>query len=336
MAEMAIYHSLVKPASLIAWLQGCYALGSIHSCRLIRMGLNDTYAVRSDRAKYIVRLYRACWRSLPEVAAELEVLIWLQTRNFPIAAPIADRHGQYLNHFSAPEGLRAIVVFDFIEGQAMSLDSRQAFGYGQALAKLHTLTDDFHFSKPRFCLDEKHLIDEPLSHIQRAFGHHETEMAQLTAAAAEAAKKVWQSLVHTTASYGFCHGDHFGNVLQTADRELVFIDFDCCGMGFRVYDIVQFCWAIRLQIPAWSETYLESNDSLWDSFLRGYESLRLLSIAEHQALPAMLVIRTIWGLGLQPQNEQHWGIEGMETIWRQNIVLITPATTMGGGKLSSL
>ncbi len=324
MAELAIYHSLVEPMSLLAWLSEHYHLGTLHSCRLIRMGLNDTYEVQNEREKFIVRLYRADWRSLSEVAAELEVLTWLQAHHFPIAAPIAAVNGAYLNHLNAPEGLRAMVVFAFIEGQALALDGAQAFLYGQALAKLHTLTEPFQFSAQRFKLDEAHLMDEPLAHIQRAFAHHEVELARLTAAA-EAARHVFRSLAKTNASYGFCHGDHFGNILQTADQKLVFIDFDGCGMGFRLYDVVQFYWAIRLRIPAWADTYLESNDRLWFHFLQGYEGLRPLSVTEYQALPALFVIRTIWGLGLQPQNERHWGIEGMEAIWQQNIALtLTP------------
>ena len=322
MIELTIHHSLIDTKSLLAWLNTHYALGELSQCQFIRMGLNDTYWVKSALKSYIVRIYRAAWRSRDAILAELEVLSWLQARGFPVAGVVRTKNGQTNHPFMAPEGLRTLVVFDYVEGQALALDERTAKIYGQALARLHNVTDAFTFHSLRFCLNEAHLIDEPLRHIERAFGHHEKEVSHLKDLAIDA-KKVFAALPKTAPMYGFCHGDHFGNVLCTSTGELVFIDFDCCGMGLRVYDVVQFWWAIRLRMGAWRETFLCDNDALWQAFLAGYESLRALTELEYQAMDALLVIRTLWGLGLQPQNEQHWGIEQHEAIWQQNYALLS-------------
>lgn len=321
MAELAVYHSLIDPDSLSAWLSAHYTLGARPTCRFIRMGLNDTYEVQSLTTRYIVRIYRAAWRSVAAIQAEVAALQWLAAKQVPVASVVLAKDGSAWQTFDAPEGPRTIVVFAHIDGHALRLDAKQAAAYGKALASLHGASDDFRFPTPRFCLDESHLITEPLHHIERAFGHHRQALQHLHRCAA-AAKAVLATLPLTTPYYGFCHGDHFGNVLQTDQHACVFIDFDCCGMGFRAYDLVQFWWALRLRMTAWQETFLASDEVLWQAFLRGYEAMRPLTRQEKQALPALFTIRTLWGLGLQPQNDKHWGIEGHEAIWQQNYALL--------------
>lgn len=320
MSALKVYHSIIDSNSLQQWLTLHYDWPEIVSCRLLRLGLNDTYEVHCSNKSYIVRLYRAAWRSVAQVHAEIEVLCWLQDRHFPIAAPVPARDGEIIHVFHTAEGQRSLVAFEYISGHALTLDRPHAVAYGRALAQLHQLTDSFHFQQPRFALDAEHLIDQPLQHLHRAFGHHQADMSYIHKRA-QAARKVMLSLAKTPSSYGFCHGDHFGNVLQQRDQSLIMIDFDCCGLGYRVYDIVQFYWALKLRMAAWRERFIDNDSALWHAFLQGYQSIRTLESQEWHAMPAMFFIRSLWGLALQPQNEQHWGSENHDSIWQQNVAL---------------
>jgi Ser/Thr protein kinase RdoA (MazF antagonist) len=320
MTELKVYHSIIDSDSLQAWLGQHYAWPVIDRCRLLRLGLNDTYEVSCPDQTFIVRIYRAAWRSISEVRAEMEALAWLKAQQLPIAAPLTSIDGQTVQVFHTTEGERCLVAFEYIEGQALTLDVAQAAAYGRQLAQLHRVTDAFDFEHPRFRLDAEHLIHEPLRQLTRAFAHHRAELAFIQARA-QAASEAMQALSQTRPLYGFCHGDHFGNVLQQEDHRLVMIDFDCCGLGYRVYDVVQFYWALKLRMPAWRERFIDSDTALWQAFLQGYHSVRQLHEAEWQALPAMLLIRALWGLALQPHNEQHWGSEDHERIWQHNLPL---------------
>lgn len=320
MIELKVHHSIIDGDSLQSWLGQQYDWPAIDRCRLLRLGLNDTYEVRGPDRTYIVRIYRAAWRSVSEVRAEMDVLAWLQAKHFPIAAPLVSINGQTVHVFRTEEGERCLVAFEYIDGQALTLDATQAFAYGRQLAQLHQVTDDFHFQHARFELDAEHLIHEPLRQLKRAFAHHQAELEWIQARA-QTAIKAMLALGKTRPLYGFCHGDHFGNVLQQANHCLAMIDFDCCGLGYRVYDLVQFYWALKLRMPAWNERFIDSDTVLWHAFLKGYQSMRVLHETEWQAMPAMLFIRALWGLALQPHNEQHWGSEQHEHIWQQNLPL---------------
>src|SRR5947209_474888 len=44
-----------------------YDLGDVHDLTFLKMGLNDTYEVRASTGKYILRVYRAGWRSESDI-----------------------------------------------------------------------------------------------------------------------------------------------------------------------------------------------------------------------------------------------------------------------------
>ena len=93
---------------------------------------------------------------------------------------------------------------------------------------------------------------------------------------------------------GLCHGDlHPGNVRFDAAGKPTLFDFDCCGYGWRVYDLAVFHWNIYMERrpTRWRERR-------WEAFLRGYERVRALPGGLHECLPFFLVARQIWLLGL--------------------------------------
>jgi Ser/Thr protein kinase RdoA (MazF antagonist) len=102
---------------------------------------------------------------------------------------------------------------------------------------------------------------------------------------------------------GFCHGDfHTGNAHLDLDRQITFFDFDCCGVGWRSYDIASFRWNARLN---------KKDEKMWPSFLRGYTEARNLNDLDIQATRYFVPIRHFWLLGVHTGNGQDWGFGGI-------------------------
>ncbi|NEQ53984.1 MAG: phosphotransferase [Leptolyngbya sp. SIO3F4] len=93
--------------------------------------------------------------------------------------------------------------------------------------------------------------------------------------------------------YGLCHGDLHGENAHEYGGKVTHFDFDCCGFGWRIYDLATFKWVIRL---------LGKEDRLWSSFLEGYRSIREISDLDLSLIEPFVVMRDIWFFGLNTGN----------------------------------
>src|SRR5215467_1422020 len=89
---------------------------------------------------------------------------------------------------------------------------------------------------------------------------------------------------------GFCHGDvHDGNAFITEEQSITFFDFDCCGRGWRAYDLAVFRWSLEALglTPA-------AIGALWEAFLTGYREVRVVGQSDLAALPYFMIVRQVW------------------------------------------
>ena len=84
----ATYSTLSNPA-LATLISERYRLPDV-TCELLLRGVGDTYLVGSAGGRYILRAYRSSHRSLPQIKAEMELLLALKQAGVPAAYPIAD------------------------------------------------------------------------------------------------------------------------------------------------------------------------------------------------------------------------------------------------------
>ncbi len=68
-----------------------YDIGPITACKLFYMGLNDTYVVQTVNNTYMLRAYRAGWRTLSDILFEIDMLNHLKYKGLPISTPIAKK-----------------------------------------------------------------------------------------------------------------------------------------------------------------------------------------------------------------------------------------------------
>ncbi|MBI4028348.1 MAG: prolyl oligopeptidase family serine peptidase [Verrucomicrobia bacterium] len=291
-----ITYSRLAPDALLAEVMPDYDVGKAVECRLLCAGLNDSYFVRTARGQFILRAYRPGWRSLPEIQYEIDVLSHLHAKGVPVSAPLRSRDGGFTRAVRAPEGGRQVALFTFACGKAVDhrIEEQTAL-YAGMMARIHSATGDFASACPR-PLDIDHLLDQPLKCIEPFLKNRAADWTYLRELVDQLRCRLTALPLHALEQ-GFCHGDfHGGNAHISEDHTVTFFDFDCCGFGWRAYDIAVFRWAAGRE------------DKRWALFLKSYTEHRKLNELDLDAVPLFVAIRDIWLLGLYTQNADYIGL----------------------------
>ena len=303
MAEFfPVTYSILSAEALAADVLPEYSVGDGAECTFYSTGFNDTYRVRTALGQRLyLRVYRLPWRSLADIEYELDALNHLHRHGFPAIRPLPRRDGRFVHAVRAPEGLRYMALFTEAPGREIAYGENPesvAFRYGQAVARFHNALEGFNSPHARFHIDLDHLIDTPLRNIEPFLAHRADAWAYLQRFAATLRQQI-VDLPATALEQGFCHGDLQGyHANVDADGTLTFYDFDCCGYGYRAYDLAVFRWCGRLE---------EQEELRWEPYLRGYREIRLLNDLDVQAVPLFVGARYIWHMGVHTQNAPDWG-----------------------------
>jgi Ser/Thr protein kinase RdoA (MazF antagonist) len=293
-------------------------------CQFLKMGLNDTYLLRSQSDRVIMRVYRIGWRTLEDIRYELEALIHLDRKGVPVSVPIRSKAGQYLQELLAPEGMRYAALFSFAQGDVDDREEKTAESFGEAAATIHAASTDFEADHQRFALDLEHLIDIPLRSVLPFLSHRAPDQ-QYISQLCERLTSAMELLSKRDLDVGFCHGDlHGGNAHINESGTVTFFDFDCCGSGWRAYDLAVYRWS-----ALWSQT----EPLRWPAFLRGYKTVREISDLDLAAVSLFVLIRHVWYLGLNTEGAVGW-ID--DKFWDRNLEFIREceAECIAGGLLS--
>jgi Ser/Thr protein kinase RdoA (MazF antagonist) len=301
MTVFPVTHSVLSIKALLSDVLPNYDIKVPTECKFLSLGLNDTFLVTTGQNKYILRAYRKDWRSREDIHFELELLQHLKQQGIPVAAPIARKDGTFVEEVLAPEGLRYIALFSYALGKEIAYEADEendCYLYGKAVANIHTATATFQSNYRRFSIDLEHLLDKPLESIGPLLAHRPDDWNYLVTLV-EKLRTCVQALPLKGLETGVCHGDfHGGNVHVNEHGTYTFFDFDCCGFGWRTYDIAVFRWSSRLA---------NKEKERWTPFLRGYTEVRPLEDIDLRATPYFVAIRHVWLTGLHTGNGQDWG-----------------------------
>jgi Ser/Thr protein kinase RdoA (MazF antagonist) len=291
-----ISYSTLSPSAVVSHISREYKLGDLKSSEFLARGLNDTYRVQTTDRSYAFRVYRAGWRCQSEIQYELDILLHLDRKGIGVSTPIASKDGSLLIPIEQPEGMRFTVLFTYAVGeQSGALTEAQARSFGAAVAKLHAASDGFMSHHARFALDLDHLIDQPLSAALPFLVHRPDDQLYLKELATRIRDRI--AAVQAELEFGFCHGDlHSFNAAFDGETATMF-DFDCCGLGWRAYDIAVYRWLLELRNIA----------SNWNPFLDAYQALRPMREIDLSAVPLFVAARYIWILGLHTSNAPFLG-----------------------------
>jgi Ser/Thr protein kinase RdoA (MazF antagonist) len=286
--------SNLRADALIRQVLVHYRIGEITRCRFHARGLNDTYKVETNSNKsYFLRIYRAGWRTREQIEAELAVLQHLARCDVNVSVPVIRADDSLLTPLDCAEGGRWAVLFTAAPGEEVDFKSfteQQAGHYGEAAAAIHRAADSFAENFQRAALDLDLLLNAPLSLIMPVIAHRRDDLAYI----ADLADQLRSRVENTTGlEWGFCHGDLHGHNAGYAGEVFTVYDFDCCGWGYRAYDLSVFPWAFAIgeQAPARIE-------SMARAFLSGYLRHRHLKSIDVAAIPNFVAIRQLWLTGL--------------------------------------
>jgi Ser/Thr protein kinase RdoA (MazF antagonist) len=299
-------YSLLASTALADLVAKEYALPAPIHCTLLQHGDNDTYLVRSAVERYVLRVWHHDDRPLAEAEGEMRLLAALAAHNAPVATPIQRCDGAYVQAVRAPEGTRFVGLFTYAEGSppGKEINPDQAHAYGKAVAHLHTAADSLPTTYARPQLDLARLLDAPLHIITPLLAHRPHDVAYLHELAQHLADELKQ-LPQTPPLYGLCHGDpHKTNVLCARNGQLTLIDFDCCGYGWRAYDLAVFFWSTR---------HLPQAAPVRTAFLRGYMEHRRVSAQELASIPHFVAAQHICITAVEIEQAAR-GVWGSEPI----------------------
>lgn len=292
-----VTYSTLSTDALAAWIEAGYELGAVAACRFLHRGLNDSYLVEAAGGRHVLRVYRAGWRTADEIGYELTVLEYLARKGVPVAHPVRRRDGAAVAWLPAPEGARAAVLFIHAPGRELDGSDEDCRCYGRAVASVHSATDDFATEHARFALDLDHLLTAPMAAIRPFLRHRPADLDAVETIAAAVARRI-AALPVGEMDRGFCHGDFHGDNAHIDGVTVTLFDFDCCGPGWRAYDIAVFRWR-------WGDD--EAGDRRWAAFLEGYRSVRPIGQVDLAAVPLFVIARAIWLRGLHAANTADWG-----------------------------
>ncbi|WGF90013.1 phosphotransferase enzyme family protein [Marinivivus vitaminiproducens] len=289
-------HSLPAAGAVASWIEAHQDVGTVTGCVLWHRGLNDTYLIEADAGRYVLRLSRLFWRSEEEVAYEIAMLLHLGRHHDGVALPVAGKDGRFAGRLPTAEGHRIAVLFERAPGGVVQPAPRASRLLGRAAASVHRAAAGFTRQPAPFRLDLGHLLDQPLTQIRPFVRDRPDDVAFLDAFACELRGHV--EAAKGSLEWGFCHGDiQFPNAHLDGDFVRLF-DFDCCGEGWRSYDVAVYRWTLGSAPDA------EQN---WQCFLDGYRSVRALGDADIRLVPVFVALRAIWIRGLHTGNADDFG-----------------------------
>ena len=314
-------HSLIDEKVIQYYLKD-YGLSPFSEVRFLTRGLNDTYIIYTDENIYIFRIYRHGWRDKRAIMFELDALCHLRQNDFSASFPIRRQDNQLLCDINAPEGIRYGVLFSYSEGERPQINVDNAKVFGTSLGKLHNVTASFEpASKRGFSLDVDYLIEKQKALIVQPL--HTYLGKKAVDSFTEITDHLQEELADKELETGFCHGDFHNHNMHILDGEIEVFDFDCCGMGFRAYDVAVSWWNLL-------HNYQNQEVECWDSFLKGYLSQRTLSDDDMKSLPLFITARRIWLMGTMLQNDDVWGTNWMTKETFEIFMLQLKSDTLRG------
>ncbi len=263
--------------------------------------MSDVYRVDTLDTAYILKIYLHNRHSMRAIEAEVDFLNDLLDHDIPVAAPVANNDAVYLNELDAPEGIRCAVLFDAIQGdEPQEVNLEHSRGFGRLAGRIHKHADSSAKKYDRWHLDEKYLVEEPLTHIRPYLENRRRDWQYLRALGSELVVQLHRLVSKESPEYGLCHGDlHAGNARFDKDGRLTLFDFDSFGYGWRAIDIgayhVSYNW---LDL---SEKTRREKDRFWQAFVDGYDTERPLSRNELAAAQLCLPLRHLELMGLTIQ-----------------------------------
>ncbi len=250
-------------------------LGSLTALRGIEGGIENTnYFATTDQGEYVLTLFERLTQA--QLPFYLHLMKHLAERGILVPDPAANRDGDILHTMC---GKPAAVVNKLAGHSQLQPQAVHCAAVGDMLARMHLAGADYNRSQPNlrglpWWNDTVPVVLPYLTHAQDALIRSELAFQNHTAA----------SSAYAALPRGPVHADLFrDNVMFDGEQLTGFFDFYFAGVDTWLFDLAVCLndWCIDLP------TGLHVADRA-QAMIAAYQSVRPLSAAERQLLPAML------------------------------------------------
>ncbi len=253
-----------------------YDVGALVSYEGIEQGVSNTnYFVTTDKARYVLTLFEPHRVLESDIPFFLDYSTTLEKSGIPCPETMEQKDGKTLSILCS----RPAALFSVLEGDGGSLSMLTPAlceKAGAMLGKMHLAAAGIagqapnHFSLPRW--------KEWVSSIGQEMNTIHPGLYDFARAEMLWAEKFWPDLPK-----GAIHADYFpDNVFFKNDAVSGVIDFHFVCTDMFAYDLA-------IALNAWSfDTGNNFKRDRFDAFLRGYNSVRPLSLQERNALPMLV------------------------------------------------
>jgi homoserine kinase type II len=274
---VAVYTQL--SAEALAALIACYDVGDLVSAKGIAEGVqNSNFLIETtgkggNSARYILTVYES-QVVVKELPFFLGLLDHLSAAGCPVPQTIHDRAGASCRPYQG----KALALIEFLPGVSLDAPSpAQARSVGRALAQLHLAAASFADTR------ENDLSLSGWRRLADACASNFDDMDPDLGALVHGELATLEALWPTGLPGGAIHADLFpDNVLMLGDTVTGLIDFYFACTDMFAYDV-----AITHAAWCFSGDGHSFDGAISAALLEGYESIRPMSQAEHDALPLL-------------------------------------------------
>lgn len=312
--RLEIAQSTPTAASIGKLVQSRYPFGNVVRGEFLRRSFNQVYRLEfSSGRRAVARLCSDRPRGAPNLLFEAQALDHLAARGCAVSRCLRAADGEVAIVVRLPEGERALMLFEYLEGEATSDAPEDICAFAQGLAALHAAGEDYRGAPSLYALDLDHLLLRPLEGLLRG----PTMTQPLRPQFEELARRLHARIESLgELAHVLCHGDAHGTnnfVVRDAQgrREAAFFDFDEAGPGFLAYELAVYPWVIFPRVPDAKPG--EKALDRWRHFIGAYREARAVADADLAAIAAFMAVRQFWLLGEYAGRVPVWGSQAMPT-----------------------
>ena len=321
--QIDIAQSTPTAAAIARIVEQHYDLGRVVESEFLRRSFNQVYRLGfSSGQRVVARLCTERPRGGPNLPFEAAALAHWARSGCSVSRSLPAANGEVAIDVPLPEGRRALMLFEHLEGAFTGDSSDDISAFSRGLAALHTAGENYAGPSSIYDLNLDYLLLRPLEGLLRA--------PTMTAALRPQFESLGRRLHDDILAMGelarvLCHGDAHGSNNFIVDaaaasdrREAAFFDFDEAGPGYLAYELAVYPWSLH---PRSVDGVLSDKASgQWRTFIAAYREARHVDDADLAAIARFMAVRQFWLLGEYAGRVPVWGSQAIPTDYLQRQV----------------
>lgn len=191
---------------------------------LLRDWIGQVYIVKSDKQKYILKVFRKQYTN--NALQSASVMHYLKLNDFPVPFIISTVNNDL---YFLTNDERIAILYEYVEGSEPKR-KQNLEELGQLSGWMRCIMENYKNGLED--KDKSFYIDRYLSILNKKKYKGVNQFNEI-------GTKLWNRVRDN--KLGFCHGDfHLGNMIQNSGGIIVY-DFDACGVAHPIYDIAALC-----------------------------------------------------------------------------------------------